>query len=55
MSITRVNPDKVVGINTKGAQALEDYLLQPSVQAKISQFRINGSPLQLFWAEATNN
>ncbi|WP_133408234.1 hypothetical protein [Parashewanella tropica] len=55
MSISLVNSDKIPGVNVQGAQALEDYLLQPSVQATIHKFRINGSTLQLFWAEATNN
>ena len=55
MSISLVNGSKFPNTNTKGAKKLEDYLLSSSIQARISQFRIKGSPIQLFWAMATNN
>ena len=55
MAAIVVNPDKVRGVNAKGARALVDYLLSPRVQAKIAAFRAAGSDLQLWWPAGRNN
>ena len=55
MAAIAVNPDKVPGVNAKGAQALIDYLLLPRVQARIAAFRVPDSDLQLWWPAGRNN
>lgn len=55
MAITLVNPDKVAGINRKGAEKLRDYLLKAQTQATISQYRQAAYPQQLWWPAARNN
>jgi len=55
MAATVVNPEKVPGINTRGAEALVDYLLTPRVQARIAAYRTPGSDAQLWWPAGRNN
>lgn len=55
MAITRVNADKLSGINDTGASALQDYLLKTEVQARISRFRQPGFDGQLWWPAARHN
>lgn len=55
MSSTLVNPEKVKGINVVGAEKLQEYLLKPETQAKISAFRGEGYEGQLWWPAARNN
>ena len=50
-----VNPDKVPGVNPAGATAFQQYLLTPTVQAKIRSFRPAGIEQQLWWPAARNN
>lgn len=50
-----VNPQKVHGVNQKGAGALQRYLLEPATQAKIRAFRVSGYNQQLWWPAARNN
>jgi ABC-type tungstate transport system permease subunit len=50
-----VNPQKVHGVNEKGASALQRYLLVPAVQAKIRAFRVSGYTQQLWWPAGRNN
>jgi tungstate transport system substrate-binding protein len=50
-----VNPQKVHGVNEKGAAALQRYLLQPATQAKIRAFRASGYNQQLWWPAGRNN
>ncbi len=50
-----VNPDKVSGVNTIGAAALQDYLLTPATQAKIRAFRLPGMDQPVFWPAGRNN
>ncbi len=55
MAISRVNPEKVEGVNAAGAQLLQDYLLSAGVQAKVSQFRQPEYEGQLWWPAARHN
>jgi len=55
MAATVVNPDKVPGVNARGAAALVDYLLTPRVQARIAAYRTPGSDAQLWWPAGRNN
>lgn len=45
-----VNPKRHEGLNTKGAQALSDWLISKAAQEKINNFKINGEAL--FTADA---
>jgi tungstate transport system substrate-binding protein len=55
MASVLVNADKVPGVNTEGALALQRYLLEPKAQASIAAFRSPGSDLQLWWPAGRNN
>lgn len=55
MAAIVVNPDKVPGVNQKGAEALQAYLLSAATQARIAAFRSPGSADQLWWPAARNN
>jgi tungstate transport system substrate-binding protein len=55
MAAIVVDPDKVPGVNAKGARALVDYLLSPRTQAQIAAFRAPGVELQLWWPAGRNN
>jgi len=50
-----VNPDKVSGLNEKGATAFQDYLLSVETQAKIRAFRTPGIDQPIFWPAGRNN
>ncbi len=50
-----VNPDKVSGLNEKGATAFQDYLLSAETQAKIRAFRTPGISQPIFWPAGRNN
>ncbi|MDQ6785119.1 MAG: hypothetical protein M3063_17135, partial [Actinomycetota bacterium] len=50
-----VNPDKVPGLNEKGATAFQDYLLSVETQAKIRAFRTPGVDQPIFWPAGRNN
>lgn len=55
MASTVVNPKKIEGINLKGAEALQAFLLEPRTQARIAAFRSEGSNTQLWWPAARSN
>ena len=55
MAAVIVNPEKVPGVNTKGAEALLAYLLSPRTQARIAAFRTPGSDRQLWWPAGRDN
>ena len=55
MAVTRVNPDKIAGVNAEGAKQLEAYLLKPETQAKIAAFRGDNLPMQLWWPAGRHN
>lgn len=55
MGTVLVNPDKVPGVNTEGAQALQKFLLSAETQAKIAAFRSPGSDDQFWWPAARDN
>jgi tungstate transport system substrate-binding protein len=50
-----VNGDRVGGVNTKGARALQQYLIEPETQAKIRTFRMVGIAEQVWWPAAQDN
>ena len=55
MASVIVNPDKVEGVNVKGAEALQEYLLAPRTQARIAAYRSPGSDAQLWWPAGRHN
>jgi len=55
MAAVIVNPEKVPGVNTRGAEALLAYLLSPRTQARIAAFRTPGSDRQLWWPAGRDN
>lgn len=50
-----VNGGKVEGVNTKGARALQHYLIESATQAKIRTFRMAGIAEQVWWPAAHDN
>ncbi|MBI4471157.1 MAG: substrate-binding domain-containing protein, partial [Acidobacteria bacterium] len=50
-----VNPEKISGINTAGAIALQNYLAAPATQARVRAFRYPGLDYQIFWPAARDN
>ena len=50
-----VNAQKVGGVNTKGARALQQYLIEAETQAKIRTFRMAGVAEQVWWPAAHDN
>jgi hypothetical protein len=50
-----VSPQKLDGINSKGAASLQQYLLEAATQAKIRTFRMAGSADQVWWPAAQDN
>ena len=50
-----VNPDKVPGVNSTGAEAFQQYLLDPATQARIWAFRLPGIEQQIWWPAGRNN
>ena len=50
-----VDPNKLPGVNVKGAEAFEQYLLEPTTQARIRAFRLPGIDQQIWWSAGRNN
>lgn len=55
MAAVVVNPEKVEGVNVRGAEALQEYLVKPETQAKVGAFRTADSDLQLWWPSGRDN
>ena len=55
MVTVAVNPDKVAGVNVEGAEAFQQYLLDPATQAQIRAFRLPGIDQQIWWPAGRNN
>ena len=55
MVTVAVNPDKVPGVNVTGAEAFQQYLLDPATQARIRAFRLPGIDQQIWWPAGRNN
>jgi tungstate transport system substrate-binding protein len=55
MVTVAVNPNKVPGVNSAGAEAFQQYLLQPATQARIRAFRLPGIDEQIWWPAGRNN
>lgn len=50
-----VNPARISGVDEAGALAFERFLLDPSTQARIRQFRHHGLTEQTWWPAGRNN
>jgi tungstate transport system substrate-binding protein len=50
-----IKPNKVPGVNYRGAQAFQKYLLSPRAQALVRDFRIEDSDAQLWWPVGRHN
>jgi tungstate transport system substrate-binding protein len=50
-----INPDEVAGVNVQGANAFQQYLLDPATQARIRAFRLPGIDQQIWWPAGRNN
>ena len=50
-----VSGEKVAGVNTAGARALQQFLAEPATQAKIRGFRMEGSAEAVWWPAAHDN
>jgi tungstate transport system substrate-binding protein len=50
-----VRPDRIRGVDEAGAAAFERYLIDPSTQARIRQFRHHGLTEQTWWPAGRNN
>jgi tungstate transport system substrate-binding protein len=55
MVTVTVNPDRVSGVNATGAEAFQQYLLDPATQARIRSFRLPGIDQQIWWPAGRNN
>lgn len=55
MASVIVNPEKIRGVNVKGAEALQEFLLAPQTQAKIAAYVTPGSKRQLWWPAGRDN
>jgi tungstate transport system substrate-binding protein len=55
MVTVAVNSDKVPGVNMTGAEAFQQYLLDPATQARIRAFRLPGIDQQIWWPAGRNN
>jgi tungstate transport system substrate-binding protein len=55
MVTVAVDPDKVPGVNVAGAEAFQQYLLDPATQARIRAFRLPGIDQQIWWPAGRNN
>jgi len=55
MVTVAVDPDKVSGVNVTGAEAFQQYLLDPATQARIRAFRLPGIDQQIWWPAGRNN
>jgi hypothetical protein len=50
-----VNPQRVPAVNLSGATALQEYLLRPSVQARIESYRDSRSGYQIWKRSGLHN
>jgi len=50
-----VNPEKISGVNSKGASAFQEYLIAPATQARIKGFRYPDFNLQSWWPAGRHN
>ena len=50
-----VNPEKVPGVNAKGALAFQEFLLAPETQAEIRAFRYPDFDHQAWWPYGRHN
>ena len=50
-----VNPAKVTGVNTDGAQAFQKFLLTPAIQARVMAFRYPDFDQQVWWPAGRHN
>lgn len=50
-----VNPNRIRGVDEKGARAFERFLIKPKTQARIRQFRHHGLLEQTWWPAGRNN
>lgn len=55
MAAIVVNPAKIAGTNTQGAEAFVKYLLSAKTQAFVANFRSQGVKEQLWWPIARSN
>jgi tungstate transport system substrate-binding protein len=55
MVSVRVMPKHVSGINARGAAAFQQYLLEPTTQARIRAFRYPGIDQQIWWPAGRDN
>jgi tungstate transport system substrate-binding protein len=55
MVSVRVMPKHVKGLNTRGAIAFQQYLLEPATQARIRAFRYPGIGQQIWWPAGRDN
>jgi tungstate transport system substrate-binding protein len=55
MVTVAVNPKEVSGVNVTGAEAFQQYLLDPVTQARIRAFRLPGIDEQIWWPAGRNN
>ena len=55
MAAIIVNPNKIQSVNSAGAEAFLDYLLNPETQAKIATFRSFDTDIQLWWPAGRDN
>lgn len=55
MATIVVNPDRVAGVNHRGARALQQFLLSAPIQAKVKSFRMPGTDRQFWWPCARAN
>src|SRR5215210_7878636 len=55
MVTVAVNPKEVPGVNVTGAEAFQEYLLDPVTQARIRAFRLPGIDEQIWWPAGRNN
>jgi tungstate transport system substrate-binding protein len=55
MAAIVVNPNKIQSVNSAGAEAFLDYILNPETQAKIAAFRSYGMDVQLWWPAGRDN
>lgn len=50
-----VNPERIAGVSSEGATALQSYLITPATQAKIKAFRYPGVDFQAWWPAGRHN
>jgi tungstate transport system substrate-binding protein len=55
MVSVRVTLKHVSGLNTRGAAAFQNYLLEPATQARIRAFRYPGIDQQIWWPAGRDN